>query len=96
MFSLKAGNGNANIKPRFFVALGMKKLFRLPARLKDYSKTLREKPHESEDFALRYGFLPFLLRGFPGGGSGCLRFKYHCCPTPTTLLVRIYTARPLG
>ena len=43
-----------------------------------------------------YDFLPFFRRGLPGAGSGFVRFKYHCWPIPTTLLVRIYTARPLG
>src|SRR5207302_4108668 len=44
-----------------------------------------------------YDFFPFFPRaGLPGAGSGCVRSKYHCCTIPTTLLVRIYTARPLG
>ena len=48
-------------------------------------------------FATRYDFFPFFPRaGLPGAGSGCFRFRYHCWPIPTTLLVRIYTAKPLG
>src|ERR1700693_2282777 len=42
-----------------------------------------------------YYFLP--RTGFVTGAAitGWWRFKYHCCPMPTMLLVRIYTAKPL-
>src|SRR5580700_4506862 len=50
-------------------------------------------------------FAAFLLRRFTyflpreicfaAAGAGCVLFRYHCCPIPTKLLVRIYNASPL-
>jgi hypothetical protein len=42
----------------------------------------------------RYFFFPGPLEGF--GGGGAVRYRYHCWPIPTILLVRIYTDRPAG
>src|SRR5581483_1375891 len=40
---------------------------------------------------------PFLPRAaLAGAAGGWLRFRYHCCTMPTRLLVRMYTASPLG
>ena len=42
--------------------------------------------------ANRYAFLPFTILSV--GFKGCVRFRYHCCPMPTRLLVKMYTASP--
>src|SRR6266478_734896 len=44
---------------------------------------------------ISYDFLPRVAFTGACAGKGCLRFRYHCCAIPTTLLVRIYTASPL-
>ena len=47
-------------------------------------------------------FIPSLLHYFfffddacTTAVTGCCRFSQYCCPMPTKLLVRIYTANPL-
>src|SRR5271167_3981914 len=53
------------------------------------------KAHSTKASAKSYDFFPRVIFAGAAAGTGCVRFKYHCWPMPTTLLVRMYTAKPL-
>src|ERR1700742_940696 len=63
------------------------------------TNTITANKNKRESYVNQY-FLTFLLRHFffftgTTAATGCCLFSQYCCPMPTILLVKIYTANPL-